>query len=164
MRRLPRYDPGATGAGPWSIYGKASDFGRSFVRPLIIYFILFLITLSVGLKSAANSVPDVHGCNENLNVTYKNMFNLPCLLYSKNDANNINLNGYRAAFEFAAYRASGIIDFSDNDKQTAAVSQRVFGQPIEPGWARAWGIFKAIASTALLFLAALGLRNKYRIK
>jgi hypothetical protein len=29
---------------------------------------------------------------------------------------------------------------------------------------RLWGIFKAIASTALLFLAALGLRNKYRIK
>jgi uncharacterized protein involved in copper resistance len=61
-------------------------------------------------------------------------------------------------------RAAGILDFSDNGKGTEAVANRLFGQPIEPWWMRIWGVLKAVASTALLFLAALGLRNKYRIK
>ena len=62
------------------------------------------------------------------------------------------------------YRAAGVLDFTDNDKQTEAINRRLFAAPIEPWWMRAYGVLKAIASTALLFLAALGLRNRYRLK
>jgi uncharacterized protein YjbI with pentapeptide repeats len=147
----------------WS-YEKLSDYGRSFTRPLIAYLVLFLITLGIGYWCASQTVPATSKCEDDILQVLNTSFKWKCLDYSIKNKDDIELDGYRAAFEFAAYRGSGIIDFSDNDKQTAAVSQRVFGQPIEPGWARAWGILKAIASTALLFLAALGLRNKYRIK
>jgi hypothetical protein len=56
------------------------------------------------------------------------------------------------------------MDFTDTGKQNNVVNCRLFEEPIEPPLMRAWGIFKGIASIALLFLAALGLRNKYRIK
>ena len=56
------------------------------------------------------------------------------------------------------------MDFTDTGKQNNAVNCRLFEEPIEPPLMRVWGIFKGIASIALLFLAALGLRNKYRIK
>jgi Pentapeptide repeats (9 copies) len=145
------------------LYWSFSNYGRSFVRPLVSYLCLFAITLGVGLYCSMNSAEKKEKCEKDFEISYTNFLKIPCLTYV-DDAKDIKLDGYRAAFEFAAYRGSGVIDFSDSDKQTAVVSERVFGQPIEPGWARALGIFKAIASTALLFLAALGLRNKYRIK
>jgi hypothetical protein len=70
----------------------------------------------------------------------------------------------RAVAEYAMFRAGGLMDFTDTGKQNNAVNCRLFEEPIEPPLMRAWGIFKGIASIALLFLAALGLRNKYRIK
>jgi hypothetical protein len=85
----------------------------------------------------------------------------PC---DQRKAQTIHLSGYRAAVEYAVYRAAGVLDFADNDKQTEAINRRLFREPIEPWWMRAYGIFKAIASTALLFLVALGLRNNYRLK
>lgn len=145
------------------LYRVFSDFGRSFVRPFVTYLCLFIFTFIIGLWNAAQNVPPYSKCDNDFFQIMNTSINLKCLDYSiKKDDNEVN--GLRAAFEYAAYRGSGIIDFVDNDKQTALVAQRVFGQSYEPGWARGWGIFKAIASTALLFLAALGLRNKYRIK
>jgi hypothetical protein len=78
--------------------------------------------------------------------------------------NSVNLDAYRAALEYTIYRAVGVLDFSDNGKATDAIARRLFGQPFEPWFMRAWGIFKAVMSLVLLFLFALGLRNKYRIK
>jgi hypothetical protein len=79
-------------------------------------------------------------------------------------AKQLQLPYGRAAFEYAMFRAGGVMDFTDTGKQNNAVNCKLFGIPIEPDGMRFWGIVKSSASLALLFLAALGLRNKYRIK
>ena len=146
------------------LYRYLSNFGRSFARPLSAFAVLFGISYIGALIFAGNSAPIV--CKEQM-LQYKGDIRsgspVSCLSYVRT-GDDFHLSGYRAAFEYAAYRSSGILDFSDNDKQTSAINMRVFDQYIEPGWVRFWGVLKAIASTALLFLAALGLRNKYRIK
>ena len=76
----------------------------------------------------------------------------------------LKLSYERAVFEYAMFRAGGVMDFTDTGKQNNAVNCRLFDEPIEPVFMRGWGMLKGIASIALLFLAALGLRNKYRIK
>ncbi|MFY9260293.1 MAG: hypothetical protein WAO71_07280 [Gallionella sp.] len=74
------------------------------------------------------------------------------------------LNGYEAAFEYANYHATGLVDFTGDSKLKDAITQRVFGEPIKPWWARVIGALLSIINTALLFLIALGLRNSYRLK
>jgi uncharacterized protein YjbI with pentapeptide repeats len=151
------------------LYNKLSDYGRSFTRPLVAYSCIFLITYFLAIFFAANSSPIK--CSEQMfqyNGDIQSDSPVSCLSYSipqtDPSKDDLKLTGYRAAFEYAAYRASGIFDFSDNGKATDVVTKRVFGTAIEPWWMRVWGIFKSFASIALLFLAALGLRNKYRIK
>jgi hypothetical protein len=130
------------------LYEVVSDFGRSYLRPLMIYALLiwlsFLYSFGYSDNTAENAKINSHLC--------------------ANDPNKLNLSRDRAAFEYAIFRAGGLMDFTDNGKQNNAVNCRLFEEPIEPPLMRAWGIFKGIASIALLFLAALGLRNKYRIK
>lgn len=144
------------------VYGAVSDYGRSFTRPIATYIALLLITLLLAAGHAAFSLPakDCNGARwQVLNDLRRTT--APCVPVTDD---KLHLSGYRAAFEYSLYRAAGVLDFSDNGKATDAVARRLFGQPIEPWWMRIWGVFKAIASTALLFLTALGLRNKYRIK
>jgi hypothetical protein len=136
---------------------------------LLVYLIIFCITYFMAIIFAANSSPIK--CTLQMlqyNGDIQSDSPVSCLSYSIPQADttkeDLKLTGYRAAFEYAAYRASGIFDFSDNGKATDVVTKRVFGTAIEPWWMRVWGIFKSFASIALLFLAALGLRNKYRIK
>ena len=158
------------------LYEVVSNFGRSFVRPLVAYALLIIFTLGVSFEHAASTARAVKNCPAHVDW-YKSMEwvdgtencqseyykNLTGAKKDKEDE-ALHLSGFRAAFEYTLYRSSGILDFSDNDKKTSEVTQRLFGQPIEPWYMRIWGVFKAIASTALLFLAALGLRNKYRVK
>ena len=148
-----------------TLYDYISDFGRSFSRPLGIYSTILFLTFMIALEHSAYNAPRNYthaGCEkyiwwiERVNFIEDNN----CL----NKSNTLKLTGIRAAGEYTLYRAAGVLDFSDSDKQTKEVAQRLFAQEIEPWWMRIWGVFKAIASTALLFLAALGLRNKYRIK
>jgi hypothetical protein len=146
------------------LYEVVSDFGRSFTQPLKIFIYLFLVTFVGALIFAGKSAPII--CTERMlqyDGDIQSRSPVSCLSYYQT-TDEFKLSGYRAAFEYASYRSSGILDFSDNDKQTSAINMRVFDQKVEPTWVRVYGIFKAIASTALLFLAALGLRNKYRIK
>lgn len=144
------------------VYGAASDYGRSFARPLAAYVALLFTTLLLAAGHAAFSLPAI-ACDgaswwilSDLRRT-----SAPCAPVVDD---KLHISGYRAAAEYTLYRAAGVLDFSDNGKATDAVARRLFSQPIEPWWMRVWGVFKAIASTALLFLTALGLRNKYRIK
>ena len=146
-------------------YEKISDYGRSFGRPLEIYAYLLFLTFLIALEHSAYNAPRNYtqtGCEKYVwwieRVSWIEDKN--CLVNS----NSLKLTGIRAASEYTLYRAAGVLDFSDSDKQKKEVAQRLFGQEIEPWWMRIWGVFKAIVSTALLFLAALGLRNKYRIK
>ena len=145
-------------------YETFSDFGRSYTKPLKAYVILLLITVWLALAHAVYY--SAKGCEGENWYLFSNLWRdqIECVAEKKDSETKIPLSGWRAAFEYTSYRASGILDFADSDKQTMAISNRLFGQPIEPWWMRIWGVFKAIASTALLFLAALGLRNKYRIK
>lgn len=146
------------------LYEILSDYGRSFGRPILTYLGLVTITYLIALIAAANNSPQA--CKGELWRIFQDMRDngSPSCLSAELPEDKLKLNGYRAAFEYTTYRAAGILDFSDNDKQTVAVSRRLFNADVEPTWMRIWGVFKAIASAALLFLAALGLRNKYRIK
>ena len=146
------------------IYEEVSDFGRSFTNPLKIYIKLLLITLFL---ASAHAVYYTNKECKNEHATFLSYLwrdQIVCVVDITKPVHPAPLSGWRAAFEYTIYRSAGILDFSDNGKGTEAVAQRLFGQQIEPPWMRAWGVFKAIASTALLFLATLGLRNKYRIK
>jgi hypothetical protein len=146
------------------MYRIFSDYGRSFTRPLKYYLGLLVMIFLLALGNASINSP-VDCKNENLRVL-SDLWrdDTPCNISKTNFDDKTRLNGYRAAAEYTVYRAAGILDFSDNGKATDAVARRLFGQSYEPGWMRFIGLIKAIASTALLFLAALGLRNKYRIK
>ena len=145
-------------------YEIVSDFGRSFTKPLKFYIRLLLITLFLASAHA------VYYTNKECKNEYATFLSylwrdqVVCEVDITKPVQPAPLSGWRAAFEYTIYRSAGILDFSDNGKGTEAVAQRLFGQSIEPWWMRIYGVFKAIASTALLFLAALGLRNKYRIK
>ncbi len=149
------------------LYNHVSDFGRSFLRPLTVYAIILFITFLIALEHSAFNAPrnyTQNGCEKYVwwieRVTWVGDKN--CQRSEKFKEHK--LNGIRAAGEYTLYRAVGVLDFADSDKQTIEVANRLFAQDYEPWWMRIYGIFKAIASTALLFLAALGLRNKYRIK
>lgn len=146
------------------LYEKLSDYGRSFTQPLIAYLALLLITLWLAIVNTI--IFSAKNCESEKWYLFTNLWReqIECVDKTKIGETKVPLSGWRAAFEYTSYRASGILDFADADKQTIAVANRLFDQPIEPWWMRIWGVFKAIASTALLFLAALGLRNKYRIK
>jgi hypothetical protein len=138
------------------LYEKVSDYGRSFLRPLLGYAALIVCSLIMTLPFTDYSldVKPVALANRAL-----------CQPKDKDEAaKQLQLTHGRAAFEYAMFRAGGVLDFTDTGKQNNTVNCTLFGQPIEPPLMRAWGIFKGIASIALLFLAALGLRNKYRIK
>ena len=138
------------------LYEKVSDYGRSFLRPLLGYGALIVcsLLLTLPLSDYSQDTTPVAVTNRAL-----------CVPKDKEEvAKQLQLTFGRAAFEYAMFRAGGVLDFTDTGKQNNTVNCTLFGQPIEPPFMRAWGIFKGIASIALLFLAALGLRNKYRIK
>lgn len=143
--------------GTW-LYEKLSDYGRSFGRPLLCYSTLLLITWFIALNSAMFNVvtPGVY-----LSLDAEGVKSTECKEFEPCD---FRLTAYRAATEYTLYRAVGVLDFADDGKKTTAVNQRLFGKPFEPALMRFWGVFKAIAGTALLFLVALGLRNRYRLK
>ena len=146
------------------LYEKISDYGRSFVRPMLTFFILIVFTYFIALLHAGIYSPK--NCTGEVYLIFSDFLDNKkpsCLSIVLKD-DKFLLSGYRAAFEYTSFRAAGILDFSDSDKQTAAVAKRLFDAEVEPWWMRFWGIFKALASASLLFLAALGLRNKYRIK
>ena len=145
-RLLPDADWGFK-AVTW-MYEVVSDFGRSYIRPLMFYVILIWLSF-------------LYSFGYSNNTTEKALSNNKICV---NDLNILNLSREQAAFEYAMFRASGVMDFTDTGKQNNSVNCKLFDEPIEPPLMRAWGVFKGIASIALLFLAALGLRNKYRIK
>lgn len=129
-------------------YEKVSDFGRSFTKPLFWLLVVLVISFIFGLSSAYLYQPQVTNKSEHI---------------VSNSDKYISLSAYRAATEFSLYRSGNFLDFTDADKNTASVNMRLFGNDIEPWWARVFGFFKGIATAILLFLIALGLRNKYRV-
>lgn len=133
------------------LYEKVSDYGRSFAKPLFWYGILICLSALLSIIYSKYSEKPI----EEQQLLCKPLDGQPPPL---------KLSYERAVFEYAMFRAGGLMDFTDTGKQNNAVNCRLFDEPIEPGLMRAWGVFKGIASIALLFLAALGLRNKYRIK
>ncbi len=150
LQTTPKSAPWAFKAVTW-LYEKLSDYGRSFMRPLMGY--VGLLLLSVVLTMACATYGTSAECaNQALCIPPPGQ---PPLL---------KLSYERAVFEYAMFRAGGLLDFTDTGKQNHAVNCKLFGTPIDPPVMRGWGVFKAIASLAFLFLMGLGLRNKYRIK
>lgn len=134
-----------------ALYEKASNYGRSFTKPIFWYAVLICLSaLFAMIYSTYSDSPP-----QKQQVLCKPI---------KDQPPPLKLPYGRAVVEYAMFRAGGLIDFTDTGKQNNAVNCRLFEEPIEPPLMRAWGIFKGIASMALLFMAALGLRNKYRIK
>ena len=133
------------------LYKIFSDYGRSFGRPMFWYGVLICLSAILAMAYSTYSESPAEGrqalCKQ-----------------IKDQPPPLKLSYGQAVVEYAMFRAGGLMDFTDTGKQNNAVNCRLFEEPIEPPLMRAWGIFKGIASIALLFLAALGLRNKYRIK
>ena len=149
---------------PTGLYGYLSNYGRSFTRPLVALIILAIMTWIIVIAHAIYNSPPP--CKNKQQSWLEDLVRdgAPCFINSNDSIKpQLHLSGYRAAFEYSVYRTSNLVDFTDADKQTQAVTQRLFGSQIEPMWMRVYGIFKAILSAILLFLTALGLRNKYRI-
>ncbi|MGL4767661.1 MAG: pentapeptide repeat-containing protein [Formosimonas sp.] len=157
------------------LYEKTSDYGRSFMQPFKCYLLLLLTTFFLALWHVPYHVPA--RCDNARNIFFSDLNRAEewcepsgasspeSIAESKAKFDEkIHLTGSRAAFEYVLYRSAGVLDFSDNGKATDAVAQRLFGAPFEPWWMRVWGVLKAISTTGLLFLMALGLRNKYRLK
>ena len=146
----------AKDAGFWfklftNAYRIFSNYGRSFMRPIGAYVLLvFLIAITAMIYSTYSASPPL----ENQVLCKPN----------KDQPPPLKLSYERAVFEYAMFRAGGVMDLTDTGKQNNAVNCRLFEETIEPALMRGVGIFKSIASLTLLFLAALGLRNKYRIK
>jgi Pentapeptide repeats (9 copies) len=142
------------------VYEKASKYGQSVGRPLAVYLALLIVTYFLALCCTRTELPKSHYGSWQLQCVIDNLnFSDPTCTAEKTC-----LTANRAAFEYTLYRAVGVLDFSDSGKATDAVAKRLFNQSIEPCGMCAWGVFKGIASAALLFLIALGLRNRYRIK
>jgi uncharacterized protein YjbI with pentapeptide repeats len=136
-------------------YEQISDFGRSFTRPLFFLVILLCISYLFGIAFAfENSPAHKTHTREPIFSELSRVYNYQYLKPS--------LSAYRAATEYSLYRSGNFLDFTDSDKNTASINMRLFGNEIEPWWARVFGFVKGIF-TAILFLIALGLRNKYRV-
>jgi len=130
-------------------YEKVSDFGRSFTKPFFWLLVVLVISFIFGLSSAYFHPPSVTENTEQV--------------ANSNSDKYISLSASRAATEYSLYRSGNFLDFSDADKNTASINMRLFGSEIEPWWARIFGFVKGIITAILLFLIALGLRNKYRV-
>ena len=149
---------------PTGLYGYLSNYGRSFTRPLVAFIILAIMTWVIVIAHAIYNSPPLCKDKQQSWLEELALDGAPCFINSlDNNKTQLHLSGYRAAFEYSVYRTSNLVDFTDTDKQTQAVTQRLFDSQIEPMWMRVYGIFKAILSAILLFLTVLGLRNKYRI-
>ncbi len=137
------------------LYEITSDFGRSFLRPLASIIVINLLTFAICLSFAVQYVPKLEVESE-LN-SFISRLDKPKFV------GNISISGWRAATEYSLYRTGNFLDFSDADKHTEVINQRLFNSDIEPTGMRIYGFLKGLISAFLLFLFALGLRNKYRI-
>lgn len=133
------------------LYKNVADYGQSFAKPMFLYGVLICLSVLFAMIYSTYSESPA----KERQVLCTQLAGQPPPL---------KLTYGQAVVEYAMFRAGGLMDFTDTGKQNNAVNCRLFEEPIEPPLMRAWGIFKGIASIALLFLAALGLRNKYRIK
>lgn len=143
------------------LYEKISDLGRSFTKPFFYLVILFLASYLFCVVSAFENSP------AKLTYSRQPIFEELARVYDYNKHNQtqnyLKISAYRAATEYSLYRSGNFLDFTDLDKNAASINMRLFGSEIEPWWARFFGFFKGIITAILLFLIALGLRNKYRV-
>ena len=138
------------------LYEHMSDFGRSFTRPLFYLVLLFSVSYLFGIVSAFEHSPAYSkGERQPIFSELSRIYHYP--------NSQLGMSAYRAASEYSLYRSGNFLDFTDLDKKTEAVTLRLFSSKFEPWWARVYGVIKGILSTALLFLIALGVRNKYRV-
>ena len=134
------------------LYELCSDFGRSFTRPLFILITLNIITITVCLFVASQQMHS----NQSIFSTLTKELQFE-------GSNKISLSAFRAATEYSLYKTGNFFDFSDADKRTEIINQRLFGSAIEPSFIRVYGFLKGLFSAVLIFLIGLGVRNKYRV-
>lgn len=156
----------------WS-YDVLSNCGQSFARPFFAYLAVVALTAVLALVHAAMNSPTV--CvGESQYYPLSDLWreNTPCRT-EQNGANSapllgaaddLPLSGYRAAAEYTLIGAVGVLEFPGKDKRVEPINKRLFAQAIEPPAMRLWSVLRAIFSTLLLFLVALGLRNNYRLR
>lgn len=134
------------------MYEKCSDFGRSFTRPLFLLIALNILTFGICLCMAVHAEK-----NQEMSVFSVLSEDMP------DKADNVTISAFRAASEYSIYKTGNFLDFSDADKHTEIINQRLFGSSIEPAGMRIYGFFKGLFSAILIFLTGLGVRNKYRV-
>jgi uncharacterized protein YjbI with pentapeptide repeats len=158
-RLFKRYFSGAWWAmRPTWLYGLLSDFGRSYMRPLLAYIAVFVFTfifmLGFEIYFATEHKP------QNCQYTHEGL-SLECKAKLEGI---LPLDGYDAAWGYAMYHATGLVDFTGDSKMKEAITLRLYGKPVKSKCAQLFGALLSIINTALLFLIALGLRNSYRLK
>ncbi len=151
------------------LYWKVSDFGRSYLRPSLWFVGLFFATWVLAAGIATTHKPEncryqQFGLISELKCDGAPLSKNPNAPDASKEDDKLYLDGYDAAFNYAMYHATGLVDFTGDSKLKEAINQRLFGEPIKPWWARLLGALISIINTALLFLIALGLRNSYRLK
>lgn len=157
------------------LYETSSHYGQSYLRPLGILASITSLTWAFAAGHAAINSPPTCLDEPKLWIGADLMRSrVPCdnTGYSHrvrmSDADEsgepLRLTGYRAATEYVLLGGLGIFEFPGKDRRIEPINMRLYGEPLEPWQMRAWGVFRGIASAALLFLIALGLRNSYRLK
>lgn len=131
--------------------------GALNTRPLHYLICLIVFSYFFGMMSAFEHSPTYIKNGERLPIFQE----LAKTYYYENV--EISLSGYRAATEYSLNNFSRFLNLNDADKLTEAVTLRLFGNNVEPWYGRIFGFVKGIFTVILLFLIALGLRNKYRV-
>lgn len=174
-RRLPS-EPNLAKVMTW-LYEWTSLCGRSYLRPLGLLCALLCATYLLALGHASiNSPPLCKGARQ-LRVLddlwrhvgdceVRQPYPIQRILRPEWEPEYapIELSGYRAAAEYTILGFLGVIELPGKDRRVTMVNARLFGNALEPAMVRTWGVLKAIATAALVFLVALGLRNSYRVR
>ncbi|MDD4965236.1 MAG: hypothetical protein PHI11_15110 [Gallionella sp.] len=124
------------------------------MRPLLAYGVVFLIGWGFALYVATEHKP------QNCRYTHEGL-SLECKAKLEGI---LPLDGYEAAWGYAMYHATGLVDFTGDSKMKEAITLRLYGNPVKSKRAQLFSALLSIINTALLFLIALGLRNSYRLK
>jgi uncharacterized protein YjbI with pentapeptide repeats len=151
------------------LYDKVSDFGRSYMLPTFAYGVVFVFTLVLAIGIAVWHEPQNCQCKEFLLFSELECDGKPPAINTNNpaagkDDEKLYLSGVDAAFGYAMYHATGLVDFTGDSKMKEAITLRLYGKPVKSKCAQLFGALLSIINTALLFLIALGLRNSYRLK
>ena len=173
----------ASSARYWAgvAYELFSDFGRSLLRPIALWAVLFLLFTNVYYTGANTKALQL--CRDNqqklassltpelttpwsaaATITAKNS-----LLFISTDRTEKLKRAYTCLYGASplynkSYYGQYQITKSGDQVGKNKKEERVRLAPNVPGWVSFWGVINSITSLALTFLLLLAIRNQFKIK